>query len=621
VAEFQYADFMSSGFDEITTALARYHYRSGVPIPVVLRAPSGGGVRASSFHSFNPEPWFAHTPGLKVICPAFPSDAKGLLKSAIRDDNPCVFLEHKWIYRRIKEPVSEDPDFLVPIGSAKIQREGSDVTIVTYGMMVHQALEAAEDLEQKGISAEVVDLRTITPLDKDTILSSVAKTSRALVLYESHRFLGVGAEVGAMIAEEGFEHLDAPVVRLAPPNVPVPFSPVLEDAYLPQVADIEAAVEKLAAWCPGGPTHDHRDHAPARRDRRRGNDPQVAEARGGDGRPRRAPARDLDRQGRHGGPVPGGRRAHQDPRPGGPHGGRQDPSCRGGGGGSGRSDGGGGRPLGRRAGRCGRRSRRHGRLGGRRRRRARVRAGPRARPDDPDPGRDIGPPAGWLAGSRAEVADPVPARPPARGGARGRPVASRRNGDRGPDHQERRARLRGRTSGGTARTPRTPRTPPGRRGPAACRDGAATGARAACRAGAAAGRSGAGRRGPARGGRSGLAHPKAHRRAHDEEPPGLRPSVERRRGRHGERRPPARAGEGGLPRPRGVQPDLPPVRRPGRVRRAARLPDGERRDARRGDCDQTLREPRDRRLLRGGPHRPEREGRRLDEPGGARACD
>ncbi len=150
VAEFQYADFMSSGFDEITTALARYHYRSGVPIPVVLRAPSGGGVRASSFHSFNPEPWFAHTPGLKVICPAFPSDAKGLLKSAIRDDNPCVFLEHKWIYRRLKEPVSEDPDFLVPIGSAKIQREGSDVTIVTYGMMVHQALEAAEDLEHLG---------------------------------------------------------------------------------------------------------------------------------------------------------------------------------------------------------------------------------------------------------------------------------------------------------------------------------------------------------------------------------------------------------------------------------------------------------------------------------------
>ncbi|MEW6060150.1 MAG: alpha-ketoacid dehydrogenase subunit beta [Actinomycetota bacterium] len=248
VAEFQYADFMSSGFDEITTALARYHYRSGVPTPVVLRGPSGGGVRASSFHSFNPEPWFAHTPGLKVMCPAFPSDAKGLLKSAIRDDNPCVFLEHKWIYRRIKEAVPEGPEFLVPIGSAKVQREGTDVSIVTYGMMVHNALEAADNLAHKGISAEVVDVRTITPLDNETILRSVEKTSRALVVYESHRFLGVGSEVGAMIAEEGFEHLDAPVTRLAPPNVPVPFSPVLEDAYLPQVADIEAAVEKLSAW-------------------------------------------------------------------------------------------------------------------------------------------------------------------------------------------------------------------------------------------------------------------------------------------------------------------------------------------------------------------------------------
>ena len=248
VAEFQYADFMSSGFDEITTALARYHYRSGVPTPVVLRAPSGGGVRASSFHSTNPEPWFAHTPGLKVVCPAFPSDAKGLLKSAIRDDNPVVFLEHKWIYRRVKEVVSEDPDFLVPIGKAKVRREGTDVTIVTYGAMVHHALDAAEELAGKGVSAEIVDLRSLQPLDTETILASVAKTSRALVLYESYRFLGTGAEVAAVIAEEGFEHLDAPVVRLAPPNVPVPFSPTLEDAYLPQVSDIVAAVDKLSAW-------------------------------------------------------------------------------------------------------------------------------------------------------------------------------------------------------------------------------------------------------------------------------------------------------------------------------------------------------------------------------------
>jgi pyruvate/2-oxoglutarate/acetoin dehydrogenase E1 component len=248
VAEFQYADFMSSGFDEITTALARYHYRSGVPAPVVLRAPSGGGVRASSFHSTNPEPWFAHTPGLKVICPAFPTDAKGLLKSAIRDDNPCVFLEHKWIYRRIKEVVPEDPDFLVPIGRAKVQRAGTDLTIVTYGMLVHHALEAAEALAQRGISTEIVDLRTIQPLDTETVLRSVERTSRALVLYESYRFLGAGAEVAAVIAEEAFAHLDAPVARLAPPNVPVPFSPTLEDAYLPQVSDIVDAASRLVAW-------------------------------------------------------------------------------------------------------------------------------------------------------------------------------------------------------------------------------------------------------------------------------------------------------------------------------------------------------------------------------------
>jgi pyruvate/2-oxoglutarate/acetoin dehydrogenase E1 component len=248
VAEFQYSDFMTSGFDEIVTAAARYHYRSGVPIPIVLRAPTGGGVRASSFHSENLEPFFGYAPGLKVICPAFPEDAKGLLKSAIRDDNPCVFLEHKWIYRRIREHVSEDPDFLVPIGQARIRREGADLSIISYGMMVHLALEAAEALALEGIRAEVVDLRTIVPLDTRAILGSVEKTSRALIVHEAHRFLGTGAEVASVIAEEGFAHLDAPVVRLAPPNVPVPFSPSLEDAYLPQVADIAEAARKLSAW-------------------------------------------------------------------------------------------------------------------------------------------------------------------------------------------------------------------------------------------------------------------------------------------------------------------------------------------------------------------------------------
>jgi len=248
VAEFQYADFMSSGFDEITTVLSRYHYRAGVPLPVVLRGPSGGGVRASNFHSINPEPWFAHAGGLKVICPSFPSDAKGLLKSAVRDDNPVMFLEHKWIYRRIKEQVPTDPDFLIPIGTADVKREGTDVSVITYGAMVHKALEAADNLAQRGVSTEVVDLRTIYPMDEETVLRSIEKTSKTLVLSESYRFLGIGAEVAAMIAEKAFEHLDAPVMRLSPPNLPVPFSPTLEDAFLPQVADIEAAIDQLSAW-------------------------------------------------------------------------------------------------------------------------------------------------------------------------------------------------------------------------------------------------------------------------------------------------------------------------------------------------------------------------------------
>ncbi|HEX6844328.1 MAG TPA: alpha-ketoacid dehydrogenase subunit beta [Actinomycetota bacterium] len=248
VAEFQYADFMSSGFDEITTVLSRYHYRAGVPLPVVLRGPSGGGVRASSFHSINPEPWFAHAGGIKVICPSFPADAKGLLKSAVRDDNPVLFLEHKWIYRRIKEHVPTEPDFLIPIGKAAVKREGTDVSVITYGAMVHKALEAADTLAERGVSTEVVDLRTIYPMDEETVLASIEKTSKALVLSESYRFLGVGAEVAAMIAEKAFEHLDAPVERLSPPNLPVPFSPTLEDAFLPQVADIEAAIDRLSAW-------------------------------------------------------------------------------------------------------------------------------------------------------------------------------------------------------------------------------------------------------------------------------------------------------------------------------------------------------------------------------------
>src|SRR4029079_631708 len=178
VAEFQYADFMSSGFDEITTVLSRYYYRSGVPMPVALRGPSGGGVRGVHLHSFNPEPWFAYAGGIKIMCPAFPSDAKGLLKSAIRDDNPSLFLEHKALYRRIKEHVSEDPAALIPISSAAVKRPGDDVTIVTYGAMVHKALEAADTLAGRGISAEVVDLRTVYPIAEERVIRSMEKTSR-----------------------------------------------------------------------------------------------------------------------------------------------------------------------------------------------------------------------------------------------------------------------------------------------------------------------------------------------------------------------------------------------------------------------------------------------------------
>jgi 2-oxoisovalerate dehydrogenase E1 component beta subunit len=249
VAEVQYADFIANGFDELVNVAGKYHYRTGHSVPIVVRGPSGGGVRASSFHSQNPEPWFAHTPGLKVVVPAFPYDAKGLLKAAIRDDNPVVYFEHKWIYRRIKEVIpGPGEDYTVPIGEAKVHREGADVSVIAYGAMVHKSLEAADELADRGISVEVLDLRTVHPLDTEAILRSVERTSRAVVVYESHRSLGIGAEVSALLAEEAFEMLDAPVVRLAPPNIPVPFSPPLEDAYMPQVENIVESVEKLAKW-------------------------------------------------------------------------------------------------------------------------------------------------------------------------------------------------------------------------------------------------------------------------------------------------------------------------------------------------------------------------------------
>jgi 2-oxoisovalerate dehydrogenase E1 component beta subunit len=249
VAEIQFADFIHPAFDQIVSEAARIRYRSNgdFGVPLVIRTPYGGGIHGALYHSQSIELFYAHVPGLKVVMPSTPADAAGLLRSALRDPDPVLFLEHKKTYRAVKGEVP-DGSYEIPIGPADVKREGTDLTIVTYGAMVYRALEAADNLAAKGASIEVVDLRSIVPMDEETVLESIAKTSRALVLYESHRFLGVGAEVAAMIAEKAFEHLDAPVERLAPPNTPVPFSPPLEDAYLPQVSDIEAAVERISAW-------------------------------------------------------------------------------------------------------------------------------------------------------------------------------------------------------------------------------------------------------------------------------------------------------------------------------------------------------------------------------------
>ena len=245
VVEFQFADFIACAFDQIVNFAEKAHYRWGTPVPVVFRGPSGGGFRGGPFHSQNPEAWFTHVPGLKVVQPSTPYDAKGLLKAAIRDNNPVIYLEHKHLYRRIREEVPDD-DFTVPLGVADVKREGADLTMVTYGAMVHECLTAAERLSKEGAECDVIDLRTLCPLDKESFLTSVRKTSRALVVYEAHLTGGFGGEVAAIIAQEAFDALDAPVTRVASLDVPVPFSPPLEDAMLPNADKIyRAAVDVL----------------------------------------------------------------------------------------------------------------------------------------------------------------------------------------------------------------------------------------------------------------------------------------------------------------------------------------------------------------------------------------
>ena len=247
VAEMQFADFISCAFNQVVNNAAKIHYRWGASVPITIRCPSGGGVHGGPFHSQNNEAWFFHTPGLKVVAPATPYDAKGLIKAAIRDPNPVLFFEHKFLYRRIKEELP-DEDFVVPIGEAEIKREGRDITIVTYGSMVHTSLEAAGTLSNEGVEVEVIDLRSLMPFDKDRILQSVQKTNRVLVVHEDTKTGGIGGEISAIIAEEAFEQLDAPILRVAAIDTPVPYSPPLEEFFLPNTDKVTEALRKLAAY-------------------------------------------------------------------------------------------------------------------------------------------------------------------------------------------------------------------------------------------------------------------------------------------------------------------------------------------------------------------------------------
>jgi 2-oxoisovalerate dehydrogenase E1 component beta subunit len=247
VAEMQFMDFVGCAFDMITNFAAKSRYRCGLGVPLVVRGPCGGGVGGGPFHSVNPEAFFLNTPGLKIVEPSTAYDAKGLLKAAIRDEDPVLFFEHKFLYRRIKDEVPDD-DYIVPLGKAIVRREGRDATIVTFGAMTHTALDAATALAADGVDVEVLDLRTLAPLDREAILTSVAKTSRVATLYEAPRTGGIGGEIAALIAEEAFEFLDAPVMRIASLDTPVPYSPPLEAAFLPTRDKVIAAVKQLVEY-------------------------------------------------------------------------------------------------------------------------------------------------------------------------------------------------------------------------------------------------------------------------------------------------------------------------------------------------------------------------------------
>jgi 2-oxoisovalerate dehydrogenase E1 component beta subunit len=249
VAEMQFADFISCGFDQIVNQAAtlRYRYGGRASVPIVVRAPSGGGVSGGLYHSQNPEAWFVHRPGLKVVAPSTAYDAKGLLKAAIRDDNPVIYFEHKFLYRRAKGPVPEG-DEIVPIGVAATRREGGDATLLTYGAMVTPSLEAADRMSKEGVEVEVIDLRSLVPLDKTAVFTSLEKTSRVLIVHEDVKTLGLGAELSAMIVEERFGYLDAPVLRVTYPDTHAPFSHLLEAANLPNTDKIVDTLRRLVAY-------------------------------------------------------------------------------------------------------------------------------------------------------------------------------------------------------------------------------------------------------------------------------------------------------------------------------------------------------------------------------------
>ncbi len=248
IAELQFIDFIScAGFDQLVTVAAKSRYRNGVGCPMVLRGPSGGGTHGGPFHSACPEMWAVTTPGLKVVFPSTPADAKGLLKAAIRDPDPVLFLEHKFLYRRIKGEVPAG-DYITPIGKAALRREGDDAVVITFGALAHSALDAATQLEAAGHSVAVLDLRTLSPLDEDAIADIVAHTSRALIVHEHPRRGGIAGEVAAIINERVFDQLDAPIARLTAPDTPVPYSPPLESAYIPQASEIAAALGELLAY-------------------------------------------------------------------------------------------------------------------------------------------------------------------------------------------------------------------------------------------------------------------------------------------------------------------------------------------------------------------------------------